>query len=407
MSNVVATPNSQRRMEITLTATAALVPLISFFAPLALAPGIAIAALLVASLAPRLVFGSIPAPTAIIAGCLVLVAAVSTAWAPMPLQALTKAGQIASIFAAGVALLAASAALSDRRAVRLAFVAGMIAVIALLWVERLAGTPIEFLLALRPPDPSLLLKHYDRTVVIVALLLWPTVFTVAKLWGRRAATAMAVAGLGIIALMESRTAMIAAGLGGLCVLCTYLAPHLSVRVMLVILGVSVVLPFALPPLVLERGNASEVIRQASEHNVLSAVHRFRIWEFTAERIAERPVLGWGIDSSRRLPGGGDETDASGSKLPLHPHNAVLQLQVELGIAGLAIGVLLLYGIIRAIDRENRSLIMKAACLASFAAALLVASLSYGLWQSWWLAVLWLTAAMCNLVLAEGGPTPQP
>ena len=36
----------------------------------------------------------------------------------------------------------------------------------------------------------------------------------------------------------------------------------------------------------------------------SAGHRLLIWSFTGNRIAEHPVLGWGLDSSRAIPGGG-------------------------------------------------------------------------------------------------------
>ncbi|MFC7608386.1 hypothetical protein [Teichococcus aestuarii] len=37
----------------------------------------------------------------------------------------------------------------------------------------------------------------------------------------------------------------------------------------------------------------------------SAAHRVLIWEFVLERIGERPLLGWGGESSRSLPGGRD------------------------------------------------------------------------------------------------------
>src|SRR5262249_19741940 len=37
----------------------------------------------------------------------------------------------------------------------------------------------------------------------------------------------------------------------------------------------------------------------------SVTHRMLIWRFVSDRIAERPVLGWGLNSSRAIPGGKD------------------------------------------------------------------------------------------------------
>src|SRR5205814_7090354 len=89
----------------------------------------------------------------------------------------------------------------------------------------------------------------------------------------------------------------------------------------------------------------------------SAAHRLEIWGFVAERVRQRPVTGWGLDAARRLPGGTtpvvihhcDETGRpngialSHQPLPLHPHNAVLQVGLELPAACLppAFGPLIL------------------------------------------------------------------
>src|SRR5205807_9032712 len=85
----------------------------------------------------------------------------------------------------------------------------------------------------------------------------------------------------------------------------------------------------------------------------SGFHRLIIWRFTIDRIDERPLLGWGMDASRALPGGSTEIRqymglpneflfdrVKGEVQPLHPHSAILQLRVELGIAGAVIGAAL-------------------------------------------------------------------
>ena len=78
-------------------------------------------------------------------------------------------------------------------------------------------------------------------------------------------------------------------------------------------------------------------------------------------------------------------------MPLHPHNLALQIWLELGFPGVVLlGILLLLPLrlTRAgFDREASAI----AC-GQFAAAFIISSFSYGAWQSWWLAVLWLGAS---------------
>ena len=90
----------------------------------------------------------------------------------------------------------------------------------------------------------------------------------------------------------------------------------------------------------------------------SAAHRLLIWDFVILRIAERPLLGWGMEASRSLPGhattppGGPgplrpgwrrDARLAGRRaelLPLHPHNGALQLRLELGWPGVLLAALL-------------------------------------------------------------------
>lgn len=144
----------------------------------------------------------------------------------------------------------------------------------------------------------------------------------------------------------------------------------------------------------------------------SAAHRLLIWDFTAERIADRPVLGWGMDSSRAIPGGTERTSQETRSafgltghdahhwfihqqmLPLHPHNLPLQIWLELGGVGAALMALLLALVALACRNP-------ASC-GAFAAALVISLLSYGMWQYWWVAGLMLAAVSAPLV---GGRKP--
>ncbi|MDC0033942.1 AIR synthase-related protein, partial [Alphaproteobacteria bacterium] len=78
----------------------------------------------------------------------------------------------------------------------------------------------------------------------------------------------------------------------------------------------------------------------------STAHRLKIYEFSSRKISQRPLLGWGMDASRSIPGGdkrakiydcrqnGEITTINlGGFVPLHPHNASLQVWLELGAVG--------------------------------------------------------------------------
>jgi O-antigen ligase len=96
------------------------------------------------------------------------------------------------------------------------------------------------------------------------------------------------------------------------------------------------------------------------------------------------------------PEEGKETGVAidGEILPLHPHNAVLQVWLELG----GVGVLLGFGALaftlgaafRAPDLAHR--VSRAVLAAGAAAGISVALISFGIWQEWWIASLGLLAA---------------
>ncbi|MBK17529.1 MAG: hypothetical protein CMM52_01640 [Rhodospirillaceae bacterium] len=128
----------------------------------------------------------------------------------------------------------------------------------------------------------------------------------------------------------------------------------------------------------------------------SAHHRIMIYQFGTHKILEKPILGWGLDSSRSIPGGADRSNwincirpdgqptqlNIGGNMPLHPHNAAIQIWLELGLVGSLIlsgSVLLLVGRFKRdfVDNEGQAVVA-----ASFCAACLIYNVSFGLWQSW-------------------------
>jgi O-antigen ligase len=159
----------------------------------------------------------------------------------------------------------------------------------------------------------------------------------------------------------------------------------------------IVLPLATPT-----GSAIEQIRREAPALKDSAIHRLVIWRFVADRIADRPLFGWGMDASRAIPGGEAQASdvmpavklpAGATMLPLHPHDAALQWRLELGLPGALLCVVVLGLVLwRVADRARMPPPPRALALGYAASVLTIAMLSFGAWQAWWLSALWLTAA---------------
>jgi hypothetical protein len=131
------------------------------------------------------------------------------------------------------------------------------------------------------------------------------------------------------------------------------------------------------------------------------IHRRVIWSFSKEKILERPLFGHGIFSSRVI---GEKYKIINhenkilSAIPLHPHNSVLQIWLELG----AVGIILFYiflsifiNKIYQIKKINRQ--YAAFGLASLFQIFLIGQFSYGFWQTWWISIIFINILIYNIL----------
>jgi O-antigen ligase len=97
--------------------------------------------------------------------------------------------------------------------------------------------------------------------------------------------------------------------------------------------------------------------------------------------------------------------ATEEALPLHPHNFAIQIWLELGVLGaIAMAWLIGHLTLRA-WRTAPGRFGYATTTGYAVAAFTIASSSYGLWQSWWVAALALGAALgllCSRVATQQG-----
>ena len=245
--------------------------------------------------------------------------------------------------------------------------------------------------------------YYGRGATIHAILLAPLGWGLWRAGLKRLAVGQAVlAALCILATHDLSAKLALAGAAGSAALVLAL-PQLRWALLALIGLVALGLPLAFP---VQLDQAQECWMFA---NKKSALHRLYIWDFVVGRIADKPLLGWGLDAARRLPGGQDTvtlgencpgaTPVIGQKLPLHPHNAILQTWLELGAAGIILGF---GGVIVTLGRlyARRRRVVAAVLVASSVAGTLVELVSYGVWQEWFLSALMLAGGVAALALRQ-------
>lgn len=390
-----------RALEFIVATVLSLTPVISLLSPAALAPLILVAALAILAFGPRReILRLAPHWFAIMLVLLATLGLASTAWAIAPKHSILKGLQLLPLFAAAYVLLGAARTLPDeaRRRAGRGLVIGVVVAVLIILLEVLVGGLLHHLLTGMPLRADESLARYKRGMVVVALFATPAVYWAWHHGDRRVAS-LIVVGVAVSAvLLQSGTVVAAIGIGIVWALLTAWAPRFgrrSLMVTLVLLFVGIPLirfgPAEVPADILHK------IRSGGMYRLNSAVHRYVIWHFVAEKIAERPVLGWGLDSSRAIPGGQAGEQGYSERLPLHPHNAALQLWLELGLLGGLLGACIAVWPVTRIGHTIWPGPAEAAAVGLVAATAVVALLGFGIWQSWWVAAIGLVA-MCAVAV---------
>lgn len=325
---------------------------------------------------------------------------VSASWAIEPGRALTTGlSMVGMVLLAGGSAQALSGS-DDATRARLVLVLaiGLALGLATATIDTLTGNAVRAAVRGLREVPVTLAFGLKPAGSVMALLL---PLAVALPWPAAARIAALLLGALVLILLPGDTAKIAAVLGLASAGATQIAPRAVPRLIGAGLGVVIM---AMPLLV------ALVPALPLERFPQSALHRMLIWDFAAERIAERPLLGWGMEASREIPGGRDQpspaaldrmrvTDPAMRRwfaephvnvLPLHPHNGALQLWLELGVVGAALAALLAWFLGVAAARAPAP----AAATGALTSAAVTAMLSFGAWQAWWVVAMLLAAATC-------------
>jgi exopolysaccharide production protein ExoQ len=394
-----------------LAAAALVIPTVGVLFPLGLAPLLTVVALAVVAVSRGRIVDALRSlrPIATLLLLLALWGAVSSLWSIIPGHSLFEAGRLLLLSAAGLVAVAAAKSLDDagRAMLGRAAVIGLLVGLAIMAVELIGNFAIrQFLSNGRP----IVLPNYDRGATVFSLACWACVLYLFEA-GRRLAAAAAFV---LTAILVSQMISLSAFLAMLLALAIFALGWWRARLTALLLGggfafLAAIMPFFAP----DRG-AILWLRETLPGLRGSAAHRLVIWRFASDRWYERPLLGWGMDASRAVPGGKTEiTDYMGlppewnlvgAAMPLHPHDAVMQWWLELGVVGAVLGTaIVLYTLWRAGFTPGLSPAGRAAALALIATAFLPLLLNFGVWQSWWESSLWLMAALTVAFIAKPEP----
>ncbi len=322
---------------------------------------------------------AIPARVAALLGALLLWGIASTLWSIDPMRSLAVAIRLMGLFGVGLALVGSAGLVAAPRRLMLVLLIGMALGIAMATIEvatvgglssffsdrafrptKLNQASISFALLILPVSAALVCLGRTISATLLAAATAATVFCLAG----TAAKAVLIAGAGIGLLFYRMRPVVAA----------------------IALATSMITVLA-APLTFARLERLPGLGATADSVKISAGHRLLIWSFAGDRIAERPLTGWGLDSSRAMPGGDDPIRPGETWMPLHPHNAALQVWLELGAPGAALFAVLAAIFWGAFARVEWAPLFAAAAGASLTIAFIGCFATYGIWQEWWLGTL--------------------
>jgi len=330
-------------------------------------------------------------------------AALSALWSIEAMRGLETAVTLAALVLLGAAAARAleEDAEESRKRLGLALAIGLAIGVVLLGFDHASQN--WFRLAVRGfPEWTVFLGFGLKPAVSVLALLLPLVL--ATPIPRVAQLAILLPGLGVALWLPGESAKIAALAGVVAAFAAMAAPRLVARGAAALLAVV----FLAAPLLFSAGLARNPDLSPLP---FSAAHRVLIWDFVTQRIAEKPVLGWGMEASRSIPGGTATFDRatldrfgldspgergsfalpSAQRLPLHTHNNALQLWLELGGIGAAIAAALVVAVMLAAAATS----IAPAALGAAVAGAVTGQLSFGAWQPWWIASMVLAAVVVS------------
>ncbi len=227
------------------------------------------------------------------------------------------------------------------------------------------------------------LSEFNQDIAILALLLWPGLLALKVLDGprRKLLTVLFFLALAVpIAISEHDSSQVGLVASLLILGLAWLNPRAVVRGLAIAWCLGFVLVIPLDFL------AFKADLHQAKWLPMSARARIIIWEYTAERVLEKPFLGIGADSTPAMmvkpknPADKPKGFVIRRTTGQHAHNLFLQSWYELGVLGVILAA------IAGAAVALRILLLPAAAqaygAASFTMVAVIAAFAWGMWQIW-------------------------
>ena len=311
-------------------------------------------------------------------------AGISSMWSAQPGS--PQAYKLAALVPLGLLFATATARASNRELARAAAAAAFFVLAALLAVEIAFDMPLN---RAANPDthPGEVVRNLNRGITVLLALTWAA--AAALLANRRAVLAGAVI---LIAALPSLpfglwANVIAFGVGLAAFALAFAAPRIAIIAVSGGLAVWMLAAPFVTPLILANPRLVDALPE-------SWAQRAGIWDYVCAEILERPWIGRGLDAARAVSDRIEVRGVDMRAIPLHPHSGSLQIWYETGAVGAVLAALTLVAGGLALARafkDNR--IAAAAAAASLASLGVIANVSFGIWQEWWNATMFVVAAL--------------
>ena len=115
-------------------------------------------------------------------------------------------------------------------------------------------------------------------------------------------------------------------------------------------------------------------------------HRQYIWGFTLNKVLDKPLLGYGPDTSNFIEGSqeiiGSKNTGTMPYIPSHPHNFILEILLDTGVIGLLsffiFNFIYIYRILNNLNHKGKYLLI---CFLFYFWGASLVNFSY--WNGWW------------------------